>query len=222
MNNPEYQKENLNQAAFEMLLLCQKQLQKVEEAYLTNDTDLAEEVIYKENRVNALDLKIERDCERFIALFNPVATDLRFIMSILKINYNVERIGDQAFDIANYLVDFENHLDPVLLDKLQFKKMFSQVNAMFNDVIEAYEDENTKAARKVFKKDKAINKLNKQALKIIANEIKVNLEITEQALLLFSVIKKLERVGDLLKNISESIIFYLDAEVLVHKKKKGK
>ena len=220
MKNPDYQRENLNQAAFEMLLLCKKQLFKAAEAFVSYDTDLAEEVVHRENRVNALDLKIERDCERFLALYNPVATDLRFIMSILKINYNLERIGDHAFDIANYTIDFVKPINEDLLEKLQFEKMIFNVESMFEDVVEAYEEEDTKIARKVFKKDKTLNKINRQAKSILAEEIKNNTEIIDDALLIFSVLKKLERVGDLLKNISEGIIFYLEAEVLVHKKKK--
>ena len=219
MKNPEYQRENLNQAAYEMLVLCYKQMLKATEALVNNDIDLAEEVIHRENRVNAQDLKIERDCERYMALFNPVASDLRFAMAVMKINYNLERIGDHAFDIANYIVDFEKGFDPGLLEKIQFEKMESTMKSMFEDVMEAYEELDAKRARKVFKKDKTLNKLNKKVSTVIKETLKENPEMIEASLLLFGAVKKIERVGDLLKNISESIIFFLEAEVLVHKKK---
>jgi phosphate transport system protein len=218
MKNPDYQRENLNQSAFEMMLLCQKQMRKAADAFMNNDIDLAEEVIHRENRVNAQDLKIERDCERYMALFNPVASDLRFAMSILKINYNLERIGDHAFDLANYIVDYEKAIDASLLEKIEFEKMVSTMESMFDDVIEAYDELDPKRARKVFKKDKTLNKINKKTKEVVGETIRANVETTEEALLIFAVIKKLERVGDLLKNISEGIIFYLEAEVLVHKK----
>ena len=220
MKNLDYQRENLNQAAFEMISICKKQLFKAADAFVINDTDLAEEVVHRENRVNALDLKIERDCERLLALYNPVATDLRLVMAILKINYNLERIGDHAFDIANYIIDFNKPIDADLLKKVQFEKMIFNVESMFEDVAEAYEEEDTKIARKVFKKDKTLNKINSQAKKVLVEEMKNKAEIIDEALLIFSTLKKLERVGDLLKNISEGIIFYLEAEVLTHKKKK--
>ena len=220
MKNPDYQRENLKQAAFEMLLLCKKQLFKATDAFVSNDTDLAEEVVHRENRVNALDLKIERDCERYLALYNPVATDLRYIMSLLKINYNLERIGDHAFDIANHTIDFVNPINPELLEKVQFEKMVFTVESMYEDVVEAFEEEEPKIARKVFKKDKTLNKINHKAINILAEEIRNNKEVTDDALFIFAVLKKLERTGDLLKNISEGIIFYLEAEVLTHKKKK--
>lgn len=219
MKNPEYQRENINQVAFEMLGLCYKQMEKATEALLNNDQDLAEEIIHREKRINVLDLKIERDCERYLALFTPVASDLRFAMAIMKINYNLERIGDHAYDIANYIVDFEKGFDPTLLEKINFEKMDATMKSMFEDVMVAYDELDTKRARKVFKKDKTLNKLNNKVSKIISEVVKENPEMIEASLLLFGIVKKIERVGDLLKNISESIIYYLEAEVVVHKKK---
>ena len=87
MDNASYQREIINHAGLDMLNLSMSQLEKAKEAFLTHDSDLAEEVINTENRVNALDIKIEKDCEKFIALYNPVAIDLRFIMAIRKINF---------------------------------------------------------------------------------------------------------------------------------------
>ena len=101
--NAEQQRALLNQTGLEMLTLCISQIEKATEAFLTHDTDLAEEVINTETRVNALDLKIENDCEKFLALYNPVAIDLRFIMAILKINFDLERIADHAYGISKYI-----------------------------------------------------------------------------------------------------------------------
>ena len=181
---------------------------------------MAEEVIRKENRVNALDLKIEKDTDRFIALYNPVASDLRFALALLKINYNLERIGDQAFDISNHTIDLDQKLVPELIEKLQFNLMYETLESMFKDVTSAYTDENLKAARKVFKKDKVINEINANAFNIVAEDAVKNPELIRQYLMALVVMKKFEKIGDLLKNISESIIFYIDAEVLKHKKKK--
>ena len=116
MINIEEQRVTLSKIGEEMLSLCQSQVEKSFEAFITFDTDIAEEVILKENRINALDLKIERDTDHFIALNNPVATDLRFALALLKINYNLERIGDQAFDIANHTIDLNQKLAPELVE----------------------------------------------------------------------------------------------------------
>ena len=220
MINIEEQRVTLSKIGEEMLNLCQSQVEQSFEAFITFDTDIAEEVILKENRVNALDLKIEIDLDNFIALNNPVATDLRFALALLKINYNLERIGDQAFDIANYTIDLNQKLAPELVEKLQFKVMFETLESMFKDIVTAYTDENLKAARKVFKKDKVINQINANTFLIVEEEVVKNPALVKQYLMALVVMKKYEKIGDLLKNISESIIYYIDAKILKHKKEK--
>lgn len=220
MTNTEQHRISLKQAGFEMLILCKSQLEKAREAFVNHDGDLAEEVIHTETRVNALDLKIEKDCEKFFALYNPVAKDLRFTMAILKINYDLERIADHAFNISKYVVDEDKKIALHLLQSLEFDKMYETIDIMMEHIIVAYEEKDVKAARKVFKKDKILDKINLRSFKILEEEIKKDSTIIQQSLVLFSVVKKLERVGDLIKNIAEEIIFYVDAEVLKHKKKK--
>jgi len=220
MINIEEQRAVLSKSGEEMLNLVHNQVQLAFEAFTSFDTDLAEEVILKEKRVNALDVRIEKDADHFIALYSPVATDLRFSLALLKINYNLERIGDQAYDIANHTIDLNQKLVPELVERMQFKLMFETIESMFKDVVTAYTDENLKVARKVFKKDKIINEINANAFDIVAEDALKNPELIRQYLMALVVMKKFEKVGDLLKNISESIIYFIDAEILKHKKKK--
>jgi phosphate transport system protein len=145
---------------------------------------------------------------------------LRFALALLKINYNLERIGDQAFDIANHTIDLNQKLAPELVEKLQFKVMFETLESMFKDIVTAYTDENLKAARKVFKKDKVINQINANTFIVVEEEVTKNPALVKQYLMALVVMKKYEKIGDLLKNISESIIYYIDAKILKHKKKK--
>src|SRR6267154_1061812 len=86
----------------EMFHMVSLQLTKAKDALLTLDKDLALEVMEKERRVNSFELKLDRDCENIIALFNPVAVDLRFVLACLKINANLERNGDIAEGIARF------------------------------------------------------------------------------------------------------------------------
>lgn len=220
MDNASYQREILNLAGLEMLNLCLSQIEKAKEAFLTHDSDLAEEVINTENRVNALDLKIEKDCEKFIALYNPVAIDLRFIMAIRKINFDLERIADHAYGISRYVVDVDKIIPDHLIKAVEFEKMYETISSMFDNILDAFETKNVKTARKVFKKDKIVDVINVNSFSIIEEEIKKDNTIIAEALILFSVVKKLERVGDLIKNVAEEIIFYIDAEVVKHKRKK--
>lgn len=218
--NTKEQRVSLNQSGFEMLTLCKSQLDKAREAFVNHDSDLAEEVMNTEKRVNSLDLKIEKDCEKFLALYNPVAVDLRFIMAVLKMNAELERIADHAFNISKYVVEEDKKIAPHLLNALEFDKMYETLDSMMDHITFAYTEKDVKTARKVFKKDKILDKINIRAFTVIEKEIKKDINITQQALILFSVVKKLERVGDLIKNIAEEIIFYVDAEVLKHKRKK--
>lgn len=220
MQNIEEQRESLNKSLKKMLSICKSQLHKATEAFATFDSDLAEEVIRKENRVNALDIKIEEDCENYLALYNPVAVDLRFIMAILKINAEIERIADHAYGISKYVIDLEKPISPDLLKAVQFDKMYDTLKIMLDHITTAFENEDVKSARKVFKKDKILDKINAKSFGVLEAIIKKDNNLTGQSLVVFSVVKKYERVGDLIKNIAEEIIFYIDAEIMKHQKKK--
>lgn len=211
-------KTALKKSAITMLTLCKSQLINAFESFSTFDMDLAEEVMQKENRVNALDIKIEEECEQYLALYKPVARDLRFIMAIRKINSDLERIGDHAYSIARNVTLREKSVDLQLKQALEIDKMWNTILEMLQNVSEGFVDKNSKKARKVFKKDKILDEINTNSYAIISKEIAKTPVLIEDALVLFSLIHKLERVGDLIKNISEKIIFYLDAEIIMHKK----
>src|SRR6185312_2282072 len=106
---------------WELVLL---QLTKAKDAMLSFDRDLAREVVLKEKRVNAFELKLDRDCENIFALYCPVAVDLRFLLAVLKINNNLERIGDIAEGIAKYVVESITDFDTVIFEKTELIKMF--------------------------------------------------------------------------------------------------
>jgi len=141
-------------------------------------------------------------------------------MAIRKMNFDLERIADHAYGIAKYVVDVDKEIPANLIKAVEFDEMFATIMDMFELVHDAYENKNVKAARKVFKKDKILDKINVNSFKVIEDEIKKENAIIAEALVLFSVVKKFERVGDLLKNIAEEIIFYIDAEILKHRRKK--
>ncbi|HLG39038.1 MAG TPA: phosphate signaling complex protein PhoU [Chitinophagaceae bacterium] len=194
------------------------QLNKTRDALFKLDKDLAREIVLNEKRVNAYELKIDRDCENIFALFNPVAVDLRFVLAVLKINSNLERTGDIAEGIGKFIVSTKSAFDTNLLEVAKVSTMFDESMSMLNDVLSAFETENTALARSVFKRDEALDQINISANSIIVDYVKNNPENIEQALYILSTIRKLERVGDQAKNIAEEIIFYVEAKVLKHKK----
>lgn len=202
-----------------MWTLVNSQLSKSRQAFVTFDKDLAREVVLKEKRVNGSELKIDRDCENLFALFCPVAIDLRFLLAVLKINSNLERIGDIAEGIAKYIIDTESPFSEELLKASRILPMYEESINMLTDTQDAFEKEDTILARSVFKKDDFLDNVNKGSHKVLEEYINKHPEETSQALWILSTIRKLERVGDQAKNIAEEIIFYLEAKVLKHKGK---
>jgi len=211
----------LKHSVIEMMELVQNQLEKSKEAFLTMDTELAEEIIYTEKRINAMELSIDRECEKAFALINPLASDLRFVISVLKINSDLERIGDYSESIAGYILDSDKAFEESYLNKLNIEKMFNIAISMLEDINIAFVNENAKKARKIFKKDKELNKINKNASKVISDFVKINSDHLKTSLYIFSTIRKLERLGDHVTNMAENIIFYLEAKVLKHKGKRS-
>jgi len=212
----------LKSDTIEMWELVQSQINKSKHALVNFDKDLAREVIANEKRVNAFELKIDRDCENIFALFNPVAVDLRFVLAVLKINSNLERIGDIAEGIARFVVDIDTSPDTAFLSKIRVVEMFDTGCSMLADVERAFETEDTTLARTLFKKDELLDTINNNASYGIAEYIKTHPDQIRESLHILSVIRKLERVGDQSKNIAEEIIFYVEAKVLKHLSKHQK
>jgi phosphate transport system protein len=169
--------------------------------------------------VNGTELKIDRDCENIFALFCPVAIDLRFLLAVLKINSNLERIGDIADGIAKYVIKADGPFKEELLRTSRILQMYDESVVILEDTQAAFEKEDTILARGVFKKDEFLDNINLAATAILDKYLKEHPEDTLQALWILSIIRRLERVGDQSKNIAEEIIFYLEAKVLKHKGK---
>jgi len=206
----------LKDECLEMFQLVNMQLKKGLDSLLNYDKSLAREVNFYEKRVNALELKIDRDCESIFALFNPLAIDLRFVLACLKINSNLERIGDIADGISRYVVESNNNFNKELLQVTQITEMFDISLSMLNNAQDAFQVEDARLARQVFKKDDTLDAINANANKVIEAYIKNHPDEIDQCLHIISMIRKLERTGDQIKNVAEEIIFFIEAKVLKH------
>ena len=215
----EYEIENLRSLAFEMLELVQDQIHLTKEALFTADRELAAEIMRKEKRVNAYELSIDRECEDFLALHSPVASDLRFTMALIKISENLERIGDHAYRISSFIFDKMMKLNKELVDLLHMTAIFDEIDDMFINVSDSLDKGDIKLAKKVFKQDKYLDKVNNKLPELLENYAKKKDGELANLILISRTIGKLERVGDLLKNIAEEIIFYYESKVVKHKKK---
>ena len=196
--------------------LVRSQLLKALSSLINFDKDLAREVVLMEKRVNATELKIDRDCENILALYTPVAIDLRFLLAVLKINSNLERIGDIAEGIAKYMLSAEKEFSQSLLDATELIEMYRESIIMLEETLEAFTNEDTALARSVFKKDEYLDNINIKINERLCDYLKTSSDDLDQALYVLSIVRKLERVGDQSKNIAEEIIFYIEAKVLKH------
>ena len=199
-----------------MWILVQSQMNKAKEAMLQFDQDLAREVLVKEKRVNSYELSIDNNCENIFALYCPVAVDLRFLLAALKINTNLERIGDIAAGIARYVVESTANFNVSLLEKSQLLRIYEESVNILIDTRSAFEKEDTTLARSIFKRDEVLDQINIAAPESIAELIKEDPKSTNELLYVLSIIRKLERVGDQCMNIAEEIIFYVEAKILKH------
>lgn len=204
----------------DMWALVYNQMEKAINAVNTVDTDLAQQVIVREKRVNAYELKIDSTIENIIALYSPVAVDLRFVLAMLKINSDLERLGDFAEGIAWFVIHNKEYIiSRELLESLQYDEMGNQVLTMLKLTREALDEENISIASSIFSKDNLLDEINRKITGTMSAHLLNHPEDTRICLDLVSVFRKLERSGDHITNMAESIIFHIDAKVLKHSDK---
>lgn len=194
-----------------MCILVQAQMHKAKETLLGFDKDLAYEVVISEQRIDSMHLKIMQDCENMLSLFKPAAMDFRFLLACLKIVGSLERCGDFAEWISLYIAEVESSFDKSLLRSCNMVEMFDEIDAMMYAAYQAIEKDDSSVLHVVFEKDTAIGRYRLMAMDAIADFIRNNPEQSQRGLYLFSVVMKLERVGDQLKNIAHEIVFYREA-----------
>jgi len=208
--------QNIRKESLQMWSLVYDQFKTVCEALPTGDKDKAWDVLIREKRVNASELKLDCDVEDFLVLYNPVAIDLRFVLAMYKINSDLERIGDFAENIARFIIKSDETINAELLGKLRFEEMVNQVLNMLNTAREAMVKDDLKLANSIFAMDNLVDEINANATPTLTEYLKQHPEKAAMALDLRSVFLRIERAGDHVTNLAEEIVFYIDAEVLKH------
>lgn len=220
MNHLETEIQSLKNNVIEMWHLVNSQLDKSQRVLTNFDKNLIQNIKVNEKMVDTFELMIDKDCENILALYNPVAIDLRFVLSVLKVNYNLERIGDYASGISKLVNDLEKPVSEELFNSTKIELMFNLCQELLKESLTSFEHENNWETRNILCRDKAINKINKEATKIVSDYIINNPSDVMSAMNVLSIIRKLERVGDHIQNIAEELIFFMEAKVLKHQKKK--
>ena len=207
----------LRQDTIDMWKLVISQVSNACESILSFDVKLAQKVSMREKKVDAYELKIDSQCENTIALYQPVAVDLRFVLAVLKINSNLERIADFAYGISRMLISNPTVIiDAELIMDSNLRIMVEHVNKMLVLGLDAFENEKPDIASGIFSEDYKVDEINANAAHHFADYIQKNPDRAFECLHLFSTFRRLERIGDHCSNIAEEIFFYIDAKVLKH------
>ncbi len=210
--------EKLKSRVVKMCSLVDEQVQSAIKAVEDEDLELAKQVIEKDNKVDKYDNKIDKICQKIFALTQPVAMDLRLIMSSLTINNNLERIGDIAVNLAEYLNMIKQK--PSFFNQTKIDGMFMIVKQMLKDAIDSYIQGNEALAKSVIESDNALDKLNVENHKILVDIMKQDKNNVESGVVLLVMSRQLERLGDHCTNIAEDVFFIVEARLIKHKYEK--
>ena len=201
----EQQLEKLKTRILKMCSLVDEQVDLAIRAIDEENPALAEIVLEKEKKVDKYDIKIDKICQKIFALNQPVAMDLRLIMSALTINTNLERMGDIAVNIVenSKLIGKK----PDWISKTHFAEMAKISREMIRLSIDSFIQDDAQLAKKVIETDKVLDNYNKENHKILIDIMRQNPDNIQTAVALLVISRQLERLGDHATNIAEDVFF---------------
>ncbi len=210
--------EKLKKKILKMCSLVDEQVEFSIKAIDENDHELAKLVIERDVKVDKYDVKIEKICQKIFALNQPVAMDLRLIMSAITINTNLERIGDIAVNIAENFLILKSK--PDFISRTKYSEMAKLVKEMIRNAIDSFIQNDPKLAQKVIQTDPIIDSYNIENHQILIELMKENPGNIEPAVALLVISRQLERLGDHATNVAEDVFFIVEAQMIKHKYEK--
>lgn len=179
-----------------------------------NDASLAQDMVVADEAVDHLEVEIDELVIKLLALQQPMATDLRFLVTALKVNNDLERMGDQAVNIAELVLRMNEHKqDSGLVDFTQMEKAVSE---MVDDCLEAFLDGNVQIALAVRTRDDQVDELNSNIIAFLGEHMRTHPEDADRCISLLLVSRNLERIADLSTNIAEDVVYYVDGQIIKH------
>ena len=183
-------------------------------AVVDRRADLAEQVTVGDDKIDAKELEIEDECLKMLALHQPVASDLRFIITVLKVNNDLERMGDLAKNIAERALVLVKQ--PPIEGARDFQPMAERVRRMVHECIDALVHRDVDLARKVCLDDREVDEEQKRRFAQLQEVMRKDPASIERAINLLSVTRHLERIADHATNVAEDVVFLVDGEVIRH------
>ncbi len=206
--------EKLKENLLKMAALVEEAISNSVQSLVKRDTGLAQKTFDGEDRINRMENEIEDMCLKLLALRQPMAVDLRFITSALKIVTDLERMGDQAVNIAERAVSLNQ--EPQLKPYIDIPRMAEIVQSMVRDVLDSFVKRDSKLARSVCARDDLVDGLNQQVFRELLTFMISEPATIQRAVHLMIVCRCLERIADHATNIAEDVIFVVDARVIKH------
>ena len=210
----EHELEGLKTMIIKMGSLVEKSLTDALLSVFENNKELAEKVIDSDQRINTLEVEIDNAVVDILALKQPVASDLRLILAVQKLNNDLERIGDHAVNIAESAIGLKGPLGEAGL--LHIPEMAELTKAVFRESIDSFIHLDVNLAQEVLLKDDTVDDINRAMSAEAVERIKSDLSAVENTLQLIRISKNLERVADLSTNIAEEVIFLKKARIVKH------
>ena len=184
-------------------------------AFVQRRPDLARKVIDGDVEIDRREVELEEECLKLLALHQPVATDLRFIIVVLKVNNDLERMGDLAVNIAER-AEALAALPPIGVQE-NFRPLVEQVRGMVRNCLDALVNRDTALAQRVCLDDDDVDARHARMYQLIQDLIRLSPEALESAIQALSVSRNLERIADLATNIAEDVVFMVEGEVIRHR-----
>ena len=204
----------LKQTLLAMGGLVEDQIRRVMLALLERDGDLAQEVIERDRQVNAYDVEIDEKCVELLALYQPAAGDLRFITTAMKIVTDLERIGDQAVNIAQRTLELNQ--EPQLKPYIDLPRMADKAQRMVKESLDAYVGRDTALARRVCAEDSDVDALKEQIFRELLTFMMEDARTIPRAIRLILISRFLERVADHATNIAEMVVYMVESKMVRH------
>ena len=206
--------EGLKQTLLAMGGLVEDQIHRVMRALIERDDRLAQEVIDRDRQVNAYDVEVDEKCVELLALHQPTAGDLRFITTAMKIVTDLERIGDQAVNIAQRAIELNR--EPQLKPYIDLPRMAENAARMVKESLDAFVNRDTPLARRVCAEDEAVDALKEQVFRELLTFMMEDARTIPRAIRLILISRFLERVADHATNIAEMVIYMVEGKMVRH------
>ena len=206
----------LGQGILRMAGLVEGQVDSASIALIQRRADVARQVMEADDTIDRVELEVDEECLRLLALHHPVAGDLRFITAVMKINNDLERIGDLAAHVAERALDLTRR--PQLPLPLRFERMTQIVRGMLHDGLDALVRRDGALARDVIRRDAEVNSIHREHFETLQEAMMRDPGSVERAVDLLSASRQLERIADQTKNIAEDVVFLVEARVLRHQR----